>query len=246
MQCSAVTDRDGMKTADAAPKFCVDQTHRIEKSRESGKVGRMAKIREGVGCSRRASIAARVRRGAIGATVAVLALYAAAPYVTLYRLRAAALSGDAATLATLVDWDDVREGIKEDICDQVLDDPSVPAAQKATAAPTALPPFGASFVRGIASNEIDSMVTPQRLVVALRPAFVTPSDTLLHRTTATSLFSVALDRAMFSGPTRFIVALHAVGMPGRIRLQLDLRNGGWKVTRAWLPPDFLDASNAHT
>jgi hypothetical protein len=235
-----------METADAAPKFCVDQTQRIKKSREIGEVGRMRKIQEEVGCSRRASIAARVRRGAIGATVAVLALYAASPYVTLYRLRAAALSGDAATLATLVDWDDVREGIKEDICDLVLDDPSAPAAQKASVQPTALPPFGSSFVRGIASNEIDSMVTPQRLVVALRPAFATPSDMLLHRTTAPSLFSVALDRAMFSGPTRFMVALHAAGVPGRIRLQLDLRNGGWRVTRAWLPPEFLEASNART
>jgi hypothetical protein len=172
-----------------------------------------------------------------------LGLYAASPYVTLYRLRAAALNGDAATLATLVDWDEVREGIKEDICDGVLDDPSVPAAQKASAA---LPPFGASFVRGIASNEIDSMVTPQHLLLVLRPAFAAPSDTLLHRTTALSLSSVALDRAMFAGPTRFIVALHAAGMPGRVRLQFELRHGAWRVTRAWLPQELLEASNART
>jgi hypothetical protein len=235
-----------METADASPQFCVDQTHRIKMSREIGEVGRMTKIQEEVGCSRRSSIAARVRRGAIGATVAVLTLYAAAPYVTLYRLRSAALSGDAATLATLVDWDDVREGIKEDICDEVLEDSTTPTAQNASARPTALPPFGASFARGIASNEIDSMVTPQNLVVALRPAFATPSDMLLHRTTAPSLSAIALDRAMFAGPTRFMVALHAAGMPGRIRLQLELRNGGWRVTRAWLPPEVLEASNART
>jgi hypothetical protein len=206
----------------------------------------MRQIRDEVGCGRRASIARRVRRGAIGATVAVLGLYAASPYVMLYRLRAAALNGDAATLATLVDWDEVREGIKEDICDEVLEDSSTPPTQKASAAPTALPPFGSSFMRGIASNEIDNMVTPQRLALALRPAFAAPSDSLLHRTTVPALPSVALDRAMFAGLTRFIVALHTAGTPGRIRLQLDLRHGAWRVTRAWLPPEWLEASNAHT
>ncbi len=205
----------------------------------------MRQIQDEAGCGRRSSIAARVRRGAVGAAVVALALYAASPYVALYRLRAAALSGDAATLATLVDWDDVREGIKEDICDGVLEDSSTPPAQKA-AAPTALPPFGSSFVRGIASNEIDNMVTPQRLALALRPVFATPSDMLLQRATRPSFSSVALDRAMFAGPTRFVVALHTAGMAGRIRLQLDLRHGAWQVTRAWLPPDWLEASNAHT
>ena len=201
----------------------------------------MRPIREGVECGRRASMALRARRGAIGATVVMLALYAAWPYVTLYRLRAAVLGGDATTLASLVDWDDVREGIKEDICDQVLDEPTTAAS-----GPTTLPPFGASFIRGIASNEIDAMVTPQHLVAALRPAFALPSDTLLQRTTASALPPMALDHAMFVSPRTFMVALHADGMRGRIRLELELRNGAWRVTRAWLPPEFLEASNART
>ncbi len=48
--------------------------------------------------------------------------YIAYPYVTLYRLGEAIRGADAATLETLVDWPSVREGIKEDICDLVVDD----------------------------------------------------------------------------------------------------------------------------
>ena len=52
----------------------------------------------------------------------------------------------------------VREGIKEDICDSVFDQPSQASGK--------LPPFGAGFVRGIASNAIDSAVTPEALASA--------------------------------------------------------------------------------
>ena len=60
--------------------------------------------------------------------------YAAAPYVALYQLGQAIRHGDAALLASLVDWDEVREGIKEDICDAASDPPDVVAG-------TALPAF---------------------------------------------------------------------------------------------------------
>jgi hypothetical protein len=86
----------------------------------------------------------------IAAVLAIGVTYAAYPYVTLYRLGHAIHTGDAATLRTLVDWSAVREGIKEDICDNVADDPQSEGK---------LPAFGASFVRGIASNAVDQRVT---------------------------------------------------------------------------------------
>ena len=49
--------------------------------------------------------------------------YAAYPYVTLYRLGSAIKGADAATLESLVNWPAVREGIKEDVCDLVVDEP---------------------------------------------------------------------------------------------------------------------------
>ena len=60
----------------------------------------------------------------------------------------------------MVDWYSVREGIKEDICDLVIDQPQ--QAQDGGQ----LPPFGAGFVRGIATNVIDKQVTPEALVAA--------------------------------------------------------------------------------
>ena len=59
----------------------------------------------------------------LAAVLAIGVGYAAYPYVTLYRLDNAIHTGDAATLRALVDWPAVREGIKEDICDNVADDP---------------------------------------------------------------------------------------------------------------------------
>src|ERR1700733_6112727 len=82
----------------------------------------------------------------LAALLAVGVTYGAYPYVTLYRLSHAIHSGDATTLQALVDWPAVREGIKEDICDSVADEPDV------TAHDGKLPAFGASFVRGVAAN----------------------------------------------------------------------------------------------
>src|ERR1700730_472668 len=100
------------------------------------------------------------RKPLIGVLLAVGLTYGIYPYVTLYRLGQAIRSGDAATLETMVDWGSVREGIKEDICDLVIDQP--PQEQ----ADGKLPPFGAGFVRGIATNVVDRQVTPEALVAA--------------------------------------------------------------------------------
>jgi len=50
------------------------------------------------------------------AVLAALALsYGVYPYVALYRLGAAVGAGDVAALTVLIDWDAVREAIKEEI-----------------------------------------------------------------------------------------------------------------------------------
>ena len=98
------------------------------------------------------------RKPIIGALLMVALAYGAYPFVTLLRLGHAIRQGDAATLETMVNWDAVREGIKEDICDLVIDEP--PQAK----ANGQLPPFGAGFLRGIATNVVDKQVTPEALV----------------------------------------------------------------------------------
>ena len=161
---------------------------------------------------------------------AILIGYLAYPYVTLYRLGEAIHSGDARTLQHLVNWPSVREGIKEDISDTMAGDVST-AESKGE-----LPGFGASFVRGIATNAVDQRVTPAGLVAATH-----------HRGSAPRHGAdVQVNWAFFDSPTQFVVSLSAVGQAVPIRLQLELRGAQWKVTRVWLPAELLDAANART
>ena len=103
----------------------------------------------------------RVRWPLLATLLSVGVAYIAYPYVTLYRLGSAIKDADAATLQSLVDWPAVREGIEEDVCDLAID--QQPTVQRAD---SALPPFGASFMRGIAASSIDQAVTPQALLAA--------------------------------------------------------------------------------
>jgi Protein of unknown function (DUF2939) len=169
----------------------------------------------------------RARWPVLAAFLAVCVSYVAYPYVTLLRLGEAIRQGDSGTLRTLVDWPAVREGIKEDICDQVVDQ-AQPAQQSA-----ALPPFGASFVRGIKANSIDRAVTPEALVAAAgKPAEAPPLAGA----------DVHIRWAFFDSPTVFSVNLSAPGQTDPIRLEMELRQGQWQVRRVWLPPDLLQAN----
>ncbi len=160
----------------------------------------------------------------LGAMLAMSCAYVAYPYVTLYRLGQAVRQGDAPTLESMVDWYSVREGIKEDICDLVTEEP--PEAKSGR-----LPPFGASFVRGIAINSVDRRVTPEALVSAVQqPPSAKP---------ASPDAPLEVSWAFFASPSQFVVDLRAPGADEPIRVQLDFRGGAWQVTRVWLPADLL-------
>jgi Protein of unknown function (DUF2939) len=171
------------------------------------------------------------KKAVIGALLGVAVAYGVYPYVTLFRLGLAIRNGDAATLQSMVDWYSVREGIKEDICDLVIDDPQQSKASGQ------LPPFGAGFVRGIATNVVDKRVTPEGLVAATQQ---------VEKKDADRGAEVGVNWAFFAGPSAFLVDLAAPGQGSPIRLQLDLRNGSWRVTRVWLPPEMLAQSKERT
>jgi hypothetical protein len=167
----------------------------------------------------------RARWPIVGTLFGLAVAYVAYPYVTLYRLGSAIKSADAATLETLVNWPAVREGIKEDVCDLALDTPAPKSGGE-------LPAFGASFMRGIASNAIDQAVTPQALLAATstvppqsRPA---PTGADVH-----------VSWAFFDSPTTFVVSLQAQGQAEPVKLEMDLRGGEWRVQRVWLPAELL-------
>ncbi len=171
------------------------------------------------------------KKAAFGALLTVVVAYGVYPYVTLYRLGQAIRQGDQESLQTMVDWPAVREGIKEDICDFVVDNP--PEAKHGNK----LPPFGAGFMRGIAMNAVDTSVTPEGLVSAVKEP--KPS-------TAPKGAEVRVDWAFFDGPSGFVVDLSAPGQPTPIRLKMDFRDGGWQVTRVWLPRDLLAGGKTRT
>jgi len=175
----------------------------------------------------------------VAAIAAIWAAYVIWPYVTLYRLSEAIRSGDDTTLEALVDWEDVREGIKEDISDTVLEPQAEVASSDAK-----LPPFGFSFVKGITGSRIDSSVTPQGLVSAAHPS----GDEGRSGSAVAGAKNPAISWAFFDSPTSFSVLLHSPVLPSEqpIRIELALRSGAWKVIRAWLPPAMLVAAHSRT
>jgi len=172
----------------------------------------------------------RLRTWVLASAAAAAFAYVAYPYVTLARLGAALGSGDAQTLEQLVAWGPVREGIKEDICDDVAD-------MQASSANT-LRPFGYSFIRGVAANAIDTRVSPHGLLAAARrfdPATLTLDA-------VTGVRWAFFDRS----PTAFVAELRSPGGAAHgepVRVQMELQGMSWKVTRVWLPHKLLMAAN---
>ena len=173
----------------------------------------------------------RVRWPVLAVMLSVGVAYVAYPYLTLYRLGLAIKTADAATLESLVDWPAVREGIKEDVCDLGTDDPG-----PKNGAP--LPPFGASFVRGITSSSIDKTVTPQALLAAATTPLPANQPPQPPRGA-----DVHVKWAFFDSATTFVVSLQPPGQADPIRLEMDLRDGEWRVQRVWLPAELLTSGS---
>jgi hypothetical protein len=169
--------------------------------------------------------------------------YGAWPYVSLYQIDQDVRRHDIRALTADFDWSQLREGMKEDIADGITGVPGQAEAVSASAAGSDddLPPFGSGFVNNMAGNMVDQNVTPRHLAETI--------STL----EAAGASHVNVSRAFFTSPTSFVVAL-SMGSggdhPPALRLRMNLVRDGlgmeWKVTRAWVPPQMLAASEAHT
>ncbi len=148
--------------------------------------------------------------------------YTAYPCLTLYRLDTALRSGDSNTLTRLIDWGSVREGLQEDIADDVTDT----ANPHAVAVGAQLAPFGFSFARSIVGHAVQQEVTPAHVITCLRG-----QDGSAH--------TLGLRSAYFTDWSRFIVNVGPKSGQPDIRLQLDLQDGTWRLTRVWLPASML-------
>jgi Protein of unknown function (DUF2939) len=168
----------------------------------------------------------------------IVALYVAAPYVTLLKLRADLRNHDVQALQQDIDWDSVRTGLKNDFANAIEGRPV--ATKVSAAADDDLPPFGAGFAVSMASKAIDHQVTPARLADAFaapaRPGGAQP----------------AVQAARFDGATSFFVELRAAGQAATdapVRLDLALvRHGwhvGWQVTHVCVPASLMQHSETH-
>ncbi len=169
--------------------------------------------------------------------------YAAAPYVAVWRLSSALQNGDCAVLGQLVDWGSVRAGLKQDITDGLVGMGHTDSgASVRTIGTDTLPPFGASFVAGIAGSAVDHDVTPEHLVATLRQ--LQPAETNAH-----PMPPAGVRQAFFDSPTSFVLEVRCPGQDADdepLRLRLAISDGTWKVVRAWIPQDLIDEANSRT
>lgn len=172
----------------------------------------------------------------------VAVAYMAYPYVALYRLQAALRSGDPASLAAMVDWDQVRDGLKEEVADQLIDPPA-PVRGTAQLASDELPPFGSSFMKGIAAKAVDDAITPETVARMIHPASAQESAANPLQAIATA--HTRVEWAFFDNPTTFTLLLRTPGMArveAPVKLRMELVGADWKITRLWLPPKMLQAA----
>ena len=157
--------------------------------------------------------------------------YVVWPYVELYRIGQALQQGDVPVLTADVAWPSVREGLCDDIVQAMTGQPV--AAQVAE---DDLPPFGSGFVSAMTTDMVDRYVTPGQLSESLKEeqaSMAQPEHATLRSAWFTSPFS-------FEASFQF-----ASDEPGSspIRVRLDLTEDGWlpqwRITRAWVPTEFL-------
>ena len=178
----------------------------------------------------------------LSALVIVAAAYVAYPYIALYRLEAALRSGDSDSLAAMVDWNQVRDGLKEEVADQVIDPPAQ-VHGTAQLASNVLPAFGSGFMKGIASKAVDDAITPETVVQMIRPAAATEGADDRLQAIATARTRIVW--AFFENPTTFTLWLRTPAMAradAPVKLRMQLLDGDWKITRVWLPPSVLHAA----
>jgi hypothetical protein len=176
------------------------------------------------------------------ACLAVLAAtYAASPFISLYQMVRAMRHHDMRTLTASIDWDSVRDGLKQDIADGIAGQP-VEQVNDSTAKPGQdddLPPFGASFVSNMAGNVVDRTVTPEHLAETINAIDAAHA----------ALPKPGIGAVWFGGPSCLMVSMPAGPHEPAIRLELDLVASGlnlrWKITRAWLPEQMLERSETH-
>jgi Protein of unknown function (DUF2939) len=147
---------------------------------------------------------------ALGGLAVLGTVYAASPYVALYRLGEALRAGDVDAVHDAVDWNSVRTGLK-------TSEPATRTTQVTTR--DELPAFGASFVKGVVNHMVDKVVTPESMCASMQDD-------------AAGVGRIGW--AFFDGPRSFTAQIYESN-GAAMRVHLTLEHGRWKVTRVDMP-----------
>jgi Protein of unknown function (DUF2939) len=189
------------------------------------------------------SLAKVGKRIALAGIVTFAVVYVSAPYLAIWRLANALRQGDNAALETNIDWDAVREGLREDIADGITgagdSDGTAPDVQ---AQSNELPPFGASFVKGIAGDVVNREVIPQHLSLM----FQKMQD---GRGSIASFIMHDVQYAFFDSLDSFRITVHCPGQTletGPVQVELALEGYTWKVVRVRVPGSIAGLASKRT
>ena len=156
------------------------------------------------------------RKTLLAAAAVLGATYLTSPYLALFRLSRDLQVGDVDAVQAEVDWQSLRTGIRQDVAGELTGIKATGVKITAVAERNALPPFGASFMEGVATHMVDRTVTPEALCAAM------------HGATALPMLSLA-GWGIFTGPASFIAHVAPPGAPP-MTLRMRLEGAEWKVT----------------
>lgn len=109
----------------------------------------------------------KTRLIAVALLLAALAGLYATPYVTLHQMRKAAAADDAAALAARVDFPALRENLKADMQQRMLD-----RDRNERGEPSPASTFGAALAGALLGPMVDALITPEalaRIIEGQRP-----------------------------------------------------------------------------
>lgn len=176
----------------------------------------------------------RIRLSITSGFLLLVLAYMASPYVALWQLEGALDRGDIQALERGVDWKSIREGLKQDMSEGII------GPVQTQMAANGLPPFGASFISGIADTEIERDVSPANIVAIMRQ--------MRETETKPGPFS-SFQWAFFDSPTVFTVLVRTSDDDAdgsHLRLRLAMKNGRWTLMRAWIPQDLIEKAGQRT
>jgi len=161
------------------------------------------------------------------------------PYYSLHSLASAIRDGDVVSLEGKVDWTNLRAGLRDDLKGAMA---AAMTKKSANASGSDALGMGLAAMLGpaIIDRAVDAYVTPQGLANLIsegKPSGGASSSSGERRSFDWS----RIDYAFFSGPTDFRVDVRGNKPDEKVTLAFRF-DGGWKLSRVFLPLDKLSNS----